>query len=219
MNNSMNNDIMGTENEMQHERREKQKERKQTMQFNKKVLIAEENGDFLKTLINKLRSAGYECRAVNKDGAELLKTASAWVPDVVITEAFMAHYDALAVLKLLPTLGLARRPAVVVLANPPEVAAVGGLGVGEGHVLIVGIHALGGIDEPLVGEGVAQGDTAVGVLHDPISIIGEFAAVHDIADERLHGVLGTQRHIARPLDAGNAVDAVLQQSSTKGRAI
>ena len=87
------------------------------METSKKVLIAEENGDFLKRLSSRLRSAGYECRTVGKDGAELLKTAAAYAPDIVIAEAIMSHYDALAVLKLLPTLNLPRRPSVVILSH------------------------------------------------------------------------------------------------------
>ena len=87
------------------------------MQTNKKVLISEENGEFLKRMLSKLRAAGYECRSINKDGAELLKTLTAYEPDVLIAEAFMSHYDALSVLKLLPTLELRVRPKIVILSN------------------------------------------------------------------------------------------------------
>lgn len=83
----------------------------------KKVLIAEENGEFLKNLISKLRTQGFECRSVPKDGDELLKTIPSFEPDVIISEAFLSHYDALAILKLLPTMNLKTKPTVVVLSN------------------------------------------------------------------------------------------------------
>lgn len=96
---------------------EKQKERKNIMQKQKKVLISEENGDFLKNTVSALRSYGFECITVAKDGSELISAVQKHSPDIVLAEAFLARFDALAVLKLLPTLHLEKKPFVIILSN------------------------------------------------------------------------------------------------------
>ncbi len=96
---------------------EKQKERKNIMQKQKKVLISEENGDFLKNTVSALRSYGFECITVAKDGSELISAVQKYSPDIVLAEAFLARFDALAVLKLLPTLHLEKKPFVIILSN------------------------------------------------------------------------------------------------------
>ena len=87
------------------------------MQEKKKVLIAEDTGDFLKEMMASFRSCGFECSGIARDGAALLKAVETVGPDVLVTEAFLTHYDALAVLKLLPTLKLKKPPQVIVLSN------------------------------------------------------------------------------------------------------
>ena len=82
-----------------------------------KVLIAEENGPFLQSLTAALIERGFECAAVPKDGAALLKTCGSYRPDIVIAEAFMAQYDAIAVLGLLGGQTQGKRPAVIVLSG------------------------------------------------------------------------------------------------------
>ena len=91
--------------------------RKLTMQKQKKVLIAEENGDFLKSLLSSLREAGFECVTVPKNGDSVLSAVEKFHPDIVVMEAFMARLDALGVMKQLGT-GERQRPGcMVVLSN------------------------------------------------------------------------------------------------------
>lgn len=83
----------------------------------KKILIAEENGDFLKNMLVSFRGFGFECLSVPKNGEEVVASIEKQHPDIVILEAFMSRLDALAVLKLIPSMKLAQRPYVVVLSN------------------------------------------------------------------------------------------------------
>lgn len=83
----------------------------------KKVLIAEENGDFLKNMLSAFRNLGFECLSIPKNGEEVISSAEKFQPDIIVMEAFMARYDALAVLKLLPTVKLQHKPYIVVLSN------------------------------------------------------------------------------------------------------
>ena len=69
------------------------------MQKQKKVLIAEENGDFLKSLLSSLRNGGFECVTVPKNGESVLSAIEKFNPDVVVMEAFLARLDALGVLR------------------------------------------------------------------------------------------------------------------------
>ncbi len=83
----------------------------------KKVLIAEENGEFLKNLLSSFRGFGFECISIPKNGEETISGIEKYQPDIIVIEAFMARLDALAVLKLLPTMNLQNKPYVVVLSN------------------------------------------------------------------------------------------------------
>lgn len=87
------------------------------MQKQKKVLIAEENGDFLKKMISSFRALGFDCVQTPKNGEDAIRAMEKYNPDVVILEAFMTHYDALSVLKLMPGLNLEVKPYTVILTN------------------------------------------------------------------------------------------------------
>ena len=87
------------------------------MQTQKKVLIAEDNGEFLKSAVSAFRTFGFECVSVPRDGTEALKALETCSPDVFVTEAFLAHFDALAVLRRMPGLKLKRKPVTVVLSG------------------------------------------------------------------------------------------------------
>ena len=94
------------------------------MQSPKKVLIAEDNGEFLKNAVSSFRTYGFECVSVPRDGAQVLKALEASSPDIFVTEAFLSHFDALAVLKMMPTLKLKKRPITVVLSGCVKVGFV-----------------------------------------------------------------------------------------------
>ncbi len=83
----------------------------------KKVLIAEENGEFLKNMLASFRSYGFECISVPKNGEDVVSAIEKQQPDIIVMEAFMARLDALAVLKLIPSMKLSLRPYIVVLSN------------------------------------------------------------------------------------------------------
>ena len=87
------------------------------MKTSKKVLIVMDNDEPLRELLSKLRAAGMDCRSIGRDGAELMRQLPVFEPDIVISEAFLSHYDAISVLKLLPTLGMRRRPLVALLSG------------------------------------------------------------------------------------------------------
>lgn len=83
----------------------------------KKVLIAEENGEFLKNMLSSFRSYGFECISVPKNGEDVVSSVEKHQPDIIVMEAFMARLDALAVLKLIPSMKLPVKPYIVVLSN------------------------------------------------------------------------------------------------------
>ena len=88
-----------------------------TMQKQQKVLIAEENGDFLKSLQTALRQLEFECVTVPKNGESVLSAIEKFHPDIVVMESFMARLDALGVLRQLNAAGNGRPGCVVVLSN------------------------------------------------------------------------------------------------------
>lgn len=83
----------------------------------KRILIAEESGDFLKQLTAALRTYGFECFTVPKDGAQLLKSVESCQPDLLLTDAFLSHFDAIAVMGLLAAEAGKRRPMTAVMSN------------------------------------------------------------------------------------------------------
>ena len=87
------------------------------MSNQKKILIAEENGEMLRNMLSAFRSVNFECIVVQKDGAAVLDEIAEHEPDVVIVEAFMSRLDALAVLQRLDSMKLRKKPCVAVLSN------------------------------------------------------------------------------------------------------
>ena len=104
-------------NEKKGKRRRLAADRGTVMQKQKKVLIAEENGDFLKSLLPALRNEGFDCVSVPKNGESVLSAIEKFTPDVVVMEAFMARLDALGVMRRLGTGQTARPACMVVLSN------------------------------------------------------------------------------------------------------
>ncbi len=83
----------------------------------KKILIAEENGEFLRSMLTAFGGFGFECISVAKDGAEVLAAIEKHCPDIVIMEAFMARFDALAVMQKLQAADSAKLPCFTVLGS------------------------------------------------------------------------------------------------------
>lgn len=87
------------------------------MQNQKKILISEDSGEFLRNMVAALRSNGFECFTVARNGNDVINAMGKFQPDVVITEVFMSQHDALSVLKKLPGLNLKNKPYMVILSN------------------------------------------------------------------------------------------------------
>lgn len=83
----------------------------------KKVLIAEENGEFLKNMLSSFRGFGFECISVPKNGEETVSAVEKHQPDIIVMEAFMARLDALAVLKIIASKKHNVKPYIVILSN------------------------------------------------------------------------------------------------------
>lgn len=117
----------------------------------KKVLIAEENGDFLKNMLSSFRDFGFECISVPKNGEEAIASIEKYHPDIVVMESFMARLDALAVLKLLPSMKLPVKPYIVVLSNADN-------GAFEQQILTAGAdyYFIKPVDVNILTERVAQ---------------------------------------------------------------
>lgn len=87
------------------------------MQKQKKILIAEDSGEFLKKMTASLRAGGFECITVAKNGEDVISALVKFQPDVLVMETFMAHHDALSVLKKIPELSLQIKPYTVILSG------------------------------------------------------------------------------------------------------
>lgn len=94
-----------------------QKRKEKCIMKQKTVLIAEENGEFLRNMLSSFRAYGFQCISVPKNGEDVVSAIEKNQPDIIVMEAFMARLDALAVLKLIPSLKLSRKPYIVVLSN------------------------------------------------------------------------------------------------------
>ncbi len=87
------------------------------MSKQRKILIAEENGDFTQRCCAALTSYGYEVICMPKDGLQLLDGIRTHGPDVVILDAIMSHLDALGVLSRVPGLHLKQKPLCILLSS------------------------------------------------------------------------------------------------------
>ena len=87
------------------------------MSKQRKIVIAEENGDFTRRCCAALTAYGYEVVTVPKDGMQLLEAMRTHAPDVVIFDAIMSHMDALGVLSRISGLHLKQKPLCILLSG------------------------------------------------------------------------------------------------------
>ncbi|MBQ6864174.1 MAG: sporulation transcription factor Spo0A [Clostridia bacterium] len=87
------------------------------MSKQRKILIAEENGEFTQRCCTALKAYGYEVVCYPKDGVQLLEGIRTHAPDVVILDAIMSHLDALGVLSKIPGLHLKQKPLCILLSG------------------------------------------------------------------------------------------------------
>ena len=77
-----------------------------------KVLIGDDNDDYGRSCAAALRQEGLQVNICPKDGRTVLHTICCTVPDVVIADTVMPHYDAIALLEKCQL--LERRPVFII---------------------------------------------------------------------------------------------------------
>lgn len=82
-----------------------------------KILIAEESTEFGHSCMGVFRSYGYDVALVPKDGNEVLAALETQKPDALLMDSFMARLDALGVLKMIPSLKLAKKPLIFIMSS------------------------------------------------------------------------------------------------------
>ncbi len=82
-----------------------------------KVMLTEDGSEALHELAGVLRSNNCEVSTVVKDGAKVIERLGSECPDVLLIDSFMAHLDALGVLRELKSLKLEKQPMVMVLSS------------------------------------------------------------------------------------------------------
>ncbi len=82
-----------------------------------KVMLTEDGSEALHELAGVLRSNNCEVTTVIKDGAKVIERLKSECPDVLLIDSFMAHLDALGVLRELKSMKLEKQPMVMVLSS------------------------------------------------------------------------------------------------------
>ena len=82
-----------------------------------KVMLTEDGSESLHELAGVLRSNNCEVSTVVKDGAKVIERLRSECPDVLLIDSFMAHLDALGVLREMKSLHLEKQPMVMVLSS------------------------------------------------------------------------------------------------------
>lgn len=82
-----------------------------------KVMLTEDGSEALHELAGVLRSNNCEVTTVIKDGAKVIERLANECPDVLLIDSFMAHLDALGVLRELKSMKNEKQPMVMVLSS------------------------------------------------------------------------------------------------------
>ncbi len=81
-----------------------------------KIMLASEANDFTQNCCIALKECGYDVTVIGKDGEMLINSAKEIKPDIIIMDAFMAHYDALAVIAALKKALQGKLPMFIVMS-------------------------------------------------------------------------------------------------------
>ncbi len=82
-----------------------------------KVLVADDNEDFARTLVSYLEAQNdMEVIGVAKDGNEAVDIISNITPDVIILDVIMPHLDGIGVLERINSMNLENRPICIMLS-------------------------------------------------------------------------------------------------------
>ncbi|MBQ3086342.1 MAG: sporulation transcription factor Spo0A [Clostridia bacterium] len=87
------------------------------MSNQRKVIIAEENGEFTNRCCAALTAYGYDVTVIPKDGMQVLETIQSQMPEVVILDAIMSRLDALGVLSRISASHLKQKPLCILLSG------------------------------------------------------------------------------------------------------
>lgn len=82
-----------------------------------KIMLADESPDFGRTCANVLKENDFDVVTVPKDGTKILEAMEQSQPDVILMDVFLAHLDALGVLRAIPNLSLNKKPLIVVMSS------------------------------------------------------------------------------------------------------
>ncbi len=87
------------------------------MEKQTKILLADDKSDYAALCAEIFRREGFEVKLTAKDGSVVLSVIEEYRPDVLLMDAFMAHLDAVGVLKALPAVQDRKRPLVLILSG------------------------------------------------------------------------------------------------------
>ena len=87
------------------------------MEKQTRILMADDKTEYAALCIEALRREGFDVKTVAKDGSAVLSALAEHQPDVLLMDAFMAHLDAVGVLRVLPTVKGGKRPLVLILSG------------------------------------------------------------------------------------------------------
>lgn len=81
-----------------------------------KIMLASETNDFTQNCCIALKEGGYDVTVLGKDGELVINSAKEIKPDIIIMDAFMAHYDALSVIATLKNTMQGKVPMFIVMS-------------------------------------------------------------------------------------------------------
>ncbi|MBQ9552827.1 MAG: sporulation transcription factor Spo0A [Clostridia bacterium] len=87
------------------------------MEKQTRILLADDKSDYAALCADTFRREGFDVKTVAKDGSAVLSAVAEFQPDVLLMDAFMAHLDAVGVLRVLPTVKGGKRPLVLILSG------------------------------------------------------------------------------------------------------
>lgn len=82
-----------------------------------KVLFTQDQNEFSSHCLKAMEGCGFDVVTVPKDGTQVLKYVESRTPDVILMDAFMLHLDAIAVMKRIKSMNLAKTPFICVLSG------------------------------------------------------------------------------------------------------
>ena len=98
-----------------------------------KVLVADDEPDFLKAITIRLKAAGHEVQCV-EDGQALLEACAEDKPDVIVLDVMMPNLDGFKLLEMINQKGI-ETPVIFMTAQPDEEKEIKGFELGAADYL------------------------------------------------------------------------------------